>query len=310
MAPVTRLISGLVAVVAILGGTFLYVTRPSPRPAGYWDELEQPDIANGALVFAAGGCASCHMAPKAQGDQQLVLAGGMALESPFGTFYPPNISPDEISGIGGWSLAEFGDAITRGVGREGQHLYPSLPYVSYVRMNKRDVADLFAYIKTLPKSTNRAPDHALGFPFNVRLALGGWKLLYFNDKINNNLRVDIMERNPNPDALRRGQYLVEGPGHCGECHTPRDALGGLMPDQWLKGAPSPDGAGKVPGITPGNADFASWSEGDIATYLETGITPDFDTVGGAMVHVQQNLAKLPAQDLKAIATYLKALPTN
>src|SRR5690606_13909542 len=133
-------------------------------------------------------------------------------------FHVPNISPDETAGIGARTLAEFGDAMKRGIGRDGEHLYPSFPYASYARMTVKDIADLYGYLKTLPKSGNVAPGHDLPFPFNLRLALGGWKLLYLDEAP----RIALANAD---EAVRRGQYLVEGPGHCGECHTPRDVIG-------------------------------------------------------------------------------------
>jgi mono/diheme cytochrome c family protein len=292
---------GTLVGLGILGGAaFVYVTRPQPLPDAHWDSAGTPDVKNGEFVFSMGGCVSCHKAPGTTEQAALTLAGGLPLKSPFGTFYVPNISPDEKAGIGAWTLAAFGNALTRGVGPDGAHLYPSLPYGSYVRMTAKDVGDLFAYIKTLPKSSNVAPPHEIGFPFNIRLALGGWKFLYFNDAP----RVDLA----NADAeVKRGQYIVEGPGHCGECHTPRDPLGGFKADMWLAGAPNPEGEGKVPNITPGGS-IASWSEADIASYLETGFTPEFDSVGGTMVEVQKNMAKLPKEDREAIAAYLKVIP--
>ena len=289
---------------AVLGGAVFYlVTAPNPMPESSWANLGAPDAKNGEMVFWAGGCVSCHAAPGSEGDARLTLSGGLALKSPFGTFYPPNISPDEQAGIGNWTLAEFGNAMKRGVAPNGAHLYPSFPYASYSRMSDKDVNDLYAYMKTLPKSGNVAPPHDLPFPFNVRLALGGWKFLYFNDSP----RVVLANAD---EKVKRGQYLVEGPGHCGECHTPRDALGGLKPDMWLAGAPNPEGEGTIPNITPGSKSIGGWSEGDIANYLETGFTPDFDSVGGSMTEVQQNLAHLPKADLEAIAAYLKAVPSR
>jgi mono/diheme cytochrome c family protein len=290
----------LVALGVVGAGAFLLITRPQPRPDSFWDAAGQPDVENGKLVFSMGGCVSCHKAPGAEGDAQLVLAGGVTLDSPFGKFHVPNISPDEKAGIGAWTLAQFGNAVTRGVGPEGEHLYPSLPYGSYSRMTAKDVGDLFAYIKTLPKSDNVAPPHELGFPFNIRLSLGGWKFLYYDDKP----RVTLASAD---DKVKRGQYIVEGPGHCGECHTPRDPLGGFVKGMWLAGAPNPEGKGRIPNITP-EGSIASWTEGDIVTYLKDGNTPDFDFVGGSMAEVQKNMAKLPDQDREAIAAYLKAIP--
>jgi mono/diheme cytochrome c family protein len=295
-----KTIGVLVALGIVGAGTFLVITKPQPMPDEYWAEAGTPDVKNGELVFSLGGCVSCHKAPGAKEDVELTLAGGLTINSDFGKFHVPNISPDDEAGIGKWTLAQFGNAVTRGVGPDGSHLYPSLPYTSYARMTREDVRDLFAYIKTLPKSSNVAPPHELGFPFNVRLALGGWKFLYFNDKP----RVALA----NADAqVKRGQYIAEGPGHCGECHTPRDALGGFKPDMWLAGAPNPEGKGRIPNITPGGS-IASWSEADIVAYLETGFTPEFDSVGGTMVEVQKNMAKLPKEDREAIAAYLKVIP--
>lgn len=291
-------------VLASTGAAVAYaLTKPSPHPPEYWAGLGAPDPARGETLFWAGGCASCHAAPGAEGDALKVMSGGRELPTAFGTFHVPNISPDPQAGIGSWTLAEFGDAMTRGVGREGEHLYPSFPYSSYARMTKEDVNDLFAYLKSLPASGNVAPAHALGFPFNIRMTLGGWKLLYFSDAP----RVEIANAS---DQVKRGQYLVEGPGHCGECHTPRNVLGGFQTGQWLAGGPNPEGEGRIPDITPGSETIGSWSETDIVTYLETGFTPDYDSVGGTMVEVQQNMTHLPKSDLEAIAAYLKAVPAR
>lgn len=299
-----RIATGLVMVAVLAVAAFLYVTAPERLPAEVWASAGAPDLANGERIFHAGGCSSCHAAPGAPDDRKMVLSGGLALKSPFGTFHVPNISPDETAGIGAWTLAEFGDAMKRGTGRDGEHLYPSFPYTSYSRMTVQDIADLYAYLRTLPKSADVAPEHDLPFPFNVRLSLGGWKRLYLDEAP----RVTLSDAD---EKVRHGQYLVEGPGHCGECHTPRDILGGLKTDQWLAGAPNPEGGeGRVPNITPREGGFGGWSEGDIASYLETGFTPEFDSVGGAMVAVQKNLAALPAADREAIAAYLKAIPAR
>ena len=298
-----KLLGGIAVLGAIGAGVFLFVTAPERLPAETWASAGQPDLANGARIFHAGGCSSCHAAPGAPDDRKTVLSGGLALKSPFGTFHVPNISPDETAGIGAWTLAEFGDAMKRGTGRDGEHLYPSFPYASYARMSVKDIADLYGYLKTLPKSQNVTPEHDLPFPFNIRLALGGWKFLYLNEEP----RVELADADP---VVKQGQYLVEGPGHCGECHTPRDMLGGLKTDLWLAGGPNPEGEGRIPDITPSEGGFGSWSAGDIASYLETGFTPEFDSVGGPMVAVQKNMAQLPSQDREAIAAYLKAVPAR
>eukprot|EP00913_Durusdinium_trenchii_P021380 g20093.t1 len=290
---------GLIAAGALAGWA---ITRPSPQPDSHWADLGPADPAHGEQLFWAAGCAGCHAAAGAEGEAAKIMSGGRPLPSPFGTFHVPNISPDPRAGIGDWTLAQFGNAMTRGVGLKGEHLYPSFPYGSYARMPAKDINDLFAYLKTLPPSSAVAPPHELGFPFNIRMAVGGWKLLYFNDQP----RVALATAD---DKVKRGQYLVEGPGHCGECHTPRNALGGFESDRWLAGGPNPEGKGTIPNITPGG-DIGSWSEAEIVEYLQTGFTPEFDSVGGSMVEVQRNIAHLPKADIEAIAAYLKAVPSR
>ena len=292
---------GTLAVLGAAGfGTFLFITAPQRQDPAVWANLGEPDLAHGREVFFAGGCTSCHAPAGATGDARLVLSGGAPLKSDFGTFYAPNISSHPEAGMGAWTLAEFGDAMTRGVGRAGEHLYPSFPYGSYARMTPKHINDLYGFMKTLPASDAVAPAHELGFPFNQRFVLGGWKFLYYTDAP----RVELADAS---DMVKRGQYLVEGPGHCGECHTPRNALGGFLSSRWLAGGPNPEGEGSIPNITPGSRSMGSWSEGDIVTYLESGFTPDYDSVGGSMVEVQKNMAELTAADREAIAAYLKAI---
>ncbi|QDL92140.1 c-type cytochrome [Paroceanicella profunda] len=258
------------------------------------------DAARGAHVFTIGGCASCHAAEGAGGDARLVLSGGRAIVSEFGTFHVPNISPDPEHGIGGWSEAQFVAAMLHGTSPEGRHYYPAFPYTSYARMRVEDLRDLFAYLRTLPASDRADTPHDIPFPFSVNRAIGLWKLLY--------LSPDPVVPMPGADPLAaRGRYLAEGPGHCGECHTRRDLIGGPVTEAWLGGGPNPDGAGRIPNLTPGGP-LGSWSASDIAYYLESGFTPDYDSVGGAMADVVRNTAALPAEDRAALAAYIKALP--
>ncbi|BDA85993.1 diacylglycerol kinase [Aureimonas sp. SA4125] len=299
-----RLLLGLMAVVVIAAGVFYVLTMPRRLEASEIAADGSGDAARGATVFWAGGCVSCHAPAKSEGEAQLRLGGGAPLVTSFGTFHAPNISTDPADGIGDWSLADFANAMQRGVGPDGTHLYPAFPYTSYARMTKGDVADLFAYMKTLPPVEGRAADNVLSFPFNIRRGVGLWQLAFLDPDPVVALPADASEQ------VKRGQYLAEGPGHCGECHTPRlyGGAGGLDRTRWLAGAPNPEGEGKVPDITSSETGIGAWSEADIAYYLETGFTPDFDSVGGAMVEVQKNLAKLPAGDREAIAAYLKAVP--
>ncbi|MEV8465541.1 cytochrome c [Fluviibacterium sp. DFM31] len=255
------------------------------------------DPVAGETIFTAAGCASCHMAPGAEGEAQRVLSGGQKFPSDFGTFIAPNISPDPDHGIGGWDLADLAGALTRGVSPEGEHYYPAFPYTAYTHMELQDIADLKAYLDTLPASDAPSQPHQVGFPFNIRRAMFGWNLLYLSDHW-------VLPVGDDP-KLERGRYLVEALAHCGECHTPRTALGGMDTDRWMAGAPDPSGKGKVPNITPAALD---WGESDIVFFLETGFTPNFDAAGGHMVDVINNMAKLSAEDRAAVAAYIAALP--
>jgi mono/diheme cytochrome c family protein len=276
-------------------GAFWFLTEPKRLDEAALAQLGAGDATRGERIFWAGGCTSCHTRPKSEGDARLELAGGLQLKTPFGTFVPPNISPDPQDGIGNWSVEDFANAMMRGVAPDGSHLYPSFPYTSYARMNTADVADLYAFMKTLPAVSGKAPGHSLLFPFNIRRGLGLWKLLYLSDQPVIALAPDA------PENVTLGRYLVEGPGHCGECHTPRDFAGGTDKTRWLSGAVAAEGEGVVPNITSGEGGIGDWSESDIASYFETGFTPEFDSVGGAMVEVQRNLARLGAADREAIA---------
>lgn len=270
-------------------------------------EASEQDLRNGRTMFFAGGCASCHAAPASQscddpkiGDR-FKLAGGRCLKTPFGTFNVPNISPDTGHGIGGWTQAQFVTAMRKGLSPEGEHYYPAFPYTSYQRMREQDLIDLKAFLDSLPPVQSRVPPHELALPYRSRATLAAWKWLYLDGRV----------FTPDPsrsDKLNRGAYLVEGPGHCGECHSPRDFLGGVKADRKYSGAPDPEGKGIVPNITPHKTGIGDWSEADIVTALETGFTPSFDTFGGNMVKVQENMAELSAGDREAIAAYLKSLP--
>ena len=300
-----RLALGLGVAAAAGAAVALWLTAPTPLPPERLATIAaiEGDAAAGETMFWAGGCASCHAAPGSKDEARLMLSGGVRLKSDFGTFVAPNISPDPAAGIGGWSVGEFANAMLAGVSPAGGHYYPAFPYGSYVRMTNGDIADLFAFLKTLPASQVASLPHEVGFPFNIRRSLGAWKLLFFTDRP----RVALAGDDP---QLARGQYLAEGPGHCGECHTPRNLIGGFVGDAWLSGAKNPEGEGVIPNLTPGGKSIGGWSAADIAYYLESGFTPDFDSVGGSMVEVQQNMAQLKSGDRDAIAAYLKALPAR
>ena len=284
----------LAGVVAL--GVFWWLTIPAVIASNSLPAYT-PNPANGQTAFNAGGCSSCHAVP-GQPDR-LKLAGGLAMRSPFGTFYAPNISPDMADGIGRWTEADFVNAVTKGTSPTGAHYFPAFPYTSYQHAKVEDVRDLFAYLKTLASVPGKVRHHDVPFPFNVRRNLGIWKLMFMGGK-------------PfTPDPARsaqwnRGAHLVNSLGHCAECHSPRNLLGGIVTAQRFTGGPDPEGEGWVPNIT--QKRLGEWSEKDIAYFLETGQTPDGDTAGGSMVRVIRNTSQLPPDDRAAIAAYIKSLP--
>ena len=291
-----RLLIPTVCTAAAGFAVFWWLTIPATVAATALPS-HAPDLANGQTVFNAGGCSSCHATP-AQPDR-LRLGGGLPITSPFGTFYVPNISPDPAAGIGRWSEAEFVTALLKGTSPSGQHYFPAFPYTTYQHMKVEDARDVFAYLKTLPTVAGKAPDHSVPFPFNIRRNLGIWKLLFLDGQP---FIADASKSAP----WNRGAYLVNALGHCAECHSPRNALGGIVEKQRFAGGPNPEGEGWVPNIT--QKGLADWSEKDIAYLLETGQTPDGDTVGGSMARVIRNTSRLSADDRTAMATYLKSLP--
>ena len=283
-----------IAAVAVFWTLTSPVTAPANATAGI-----APDLSRGEALFWAGGCASCHAAVGATGDDRLVLAGGRALVSPFGTFRAPNISPDPEHGIGGWSDQAFLNAMRHGVSPRGQSYYPAFPYTSYAKMTAEDVVSLSAFLRTLPADATPDQGHDLALPFRLRRGVALWNLMY----LSSTWAVDPGDLT---EAEARGRYLVEAVGHCSECHTPRDAFGGPVMAQFLAGGPNPSGEGTIPGITPATL---TWSQAEIAGYLMTGFTPEFDSAGGQMADVVKNLARLPPEDRAAIAAYLARVPS-
>lgn len=291
-----RVLLGLMLAGAVGIGIFWWLTIPAVVVQGSLPHYT-PNLANGLTTFNAGGCSSCHAVP-GQPDR-LKLGGGLPMSSPFGTFHVPNISPDPNDGIGRWSEADFVTAVLKGTSPEGAHYFPAFPYASYQRTKIEDVRDLFAYLKTLAPVAGKTREHDLPFPFNIRRNVGVWKWLFLDGK-------PFV-----PDASRsaswnRGAYLVNGLGHCAECHSPRNFLGGIVEAQRFAGGPNPEGEGWVPNIT--QKGLSEWSAKDIAYFLETGQTPEGDTAGGSMARVIRNTALLSPEDRAGMAEYLKSLP--
>lgn len=258
--------------------------------------------ARGAYVFAAAGCFGCHTDEKNHGAP---LSGGRALVTPFGTFYTPNITPDVKTGIGGWSEADFVKAVREGTGPGGKPLFPAFPFTSYARMTDGDLKDMFAYLKAQPTVEKANRPHDVGPPFGWRFLLPGWRFMFH-----------IVDK-PVADAAgksaewNRGRYIVDALGHCGECHTERNALGGMDFTRYLAGNPKGPEGDAVPALTRRAKRFGAWSVADVETFLETGMDPDGDFAGSAMAEVIRNsTSKLTKEDRRAVAVYLKDLPAG
>ena len=280
---------GLALLVLVTAG--LWLTRPQRfDPASLPDHV--PDPVNGERLFHAGGCASCH------GNR---LEGGLEISTAFGIFRVPNISPDPEAGIGGWDKLDFINAMKSGVSPAGRHYYPAFPYTSYARMRVEDLLDLKTWLDAYEPVSTAVRGHEISFPWTIRRGIGLWKRFYLDPS-------PVLDVPAEATQLQHGRYLVEAVSHCGECHTPRNRFGGLQTQYWLAGGSNPDGEGRVPNITPHRDGLADWSERDISRYLKSGFTPEYDTVGGSMADVQENLARLPDSDREAIAAYLLAVP--
>ena len=276
-----------------VGGLFyLFLAAPEPRRIGLSET--DGDAVRGTYIAHMAGCIGCYTDSKGGGA---LLAGGAAIETPFGVFYGPNITPDERTGLGRWTLQDFSDAMTAGQKPDGRRLYPVFPYTAYTRLTDRDLADLWAALKTVPAVTDRTRPHRLNALIDQRAFLIPWQTLF--------LTPGPFEPDPDrSEAWNRGAYIVEGPGHCGACHTPRNLLGGLEKSRPLAGSEG-SGGEKVPAITAAILKAEGWTAADIVTALRTGLTPDGDVLGGSMgAVVHGSTQHLTDEDRQAIATYL------
>src|SRR5437016_2802772 len=214
---VRRILFAAAVAAAAAFGVYWWLTAP-PMALAVTEPAYTPNLANGQIIFNAGGCSSCHAVPN-QPDR-LRLGGGLAIPSPFGTFYAPNISPDPADGIGRWTEPDFVRAVTRGISPDGTHYFPAFPYASYAHAKVSDVRDLFAYLKTLPKVSGKVRDHDVPFPFNIRRNVGVWKLLFMDSK-------PFAADAARPAQWNRGADLVKSFGHCAECHSPCNLLSSI-----------------------------------------------------------------------------------
>lgn len=250
------------------------------------------DVARGKALVIAGDCVACHTAPGGQ-----PFAGGLALQTPFGSIVAPNITPDGATGIGSWSADDFARAMHHGRRPDGAYLYPAFPYPYYAKVTRADVEAIYAYLRTLPPVDNRVDRDTLPFPFNIRLLMAGWNMLFF--------KPGSFKPDPARSAeFNRGAYLVDGLGHCGACHTPFNAFGASRDSQYLEGNRIDNWT--APNITnDARVGLGKWSVEDIVQYLQTGQN-GFSLASGPMKDVVENsTSKMPAADLKAMAVYLK-----
>lgn len=280
----------------LFSGAFAAAVSLGAGPA--WTQ-QTDTVSRGAYLVTAGGCISCHTDFKKKG---MPFAGGAPIPTPFGTFYPPNITPDRTHGIGNWSDDDFIRAMREGVRPDGAHYYPAFPYTSYTKIGTDDLRAMKAYLFSLAPVPTPSTPHDIAFPFSWRFLQTGWKLLFFSEG----------EFRPDPAAsaqVSRGAYLSNALSHCGECHNPRNMLGGLDTDMWLAGTPNGPEKSLVPNLTPDPETGLKWTVPQIVEYLKSGTTPDFDFAGSLMADViEHNTGKLTADDLAAIAIYLKSLP--
>lgn len=285
--------AGTASLLLLAGGGAVRAQEVEPDPAS-----DDP-VARGAYVFAAAGCASCHTAEE-EGAQP--LAGGRALPTPFGVFYTPNITPDPQYGIGDWTEADLVRALRGGVSPEGEPYYPAFPYTSYTGMTATDIADLWAYLQSVPPAAVENRPHDLSWPFSWRFLLPVWRWMNF-ERISPEAAAAL-------EGEGRGAYLVEALGHCAQCHTPRGLLGGLDEDLHLAGAEDGPGGEVVPNITPDEeTGIGDWSADDLAFFLELGMTPDGDFAGGEMAEViSGTTSRLTPDDRAAIVEYLRNVP--
>jgi len=259
------------------------------------DVFAQGDVKRGQYLAKAGGCVGCHTEER---EGATPFAGGRALKTPFGTFYGPNITPDQKAGIGRWSEAEFIQALRHGVRPDGANYFPAFPYPSFTRITDADLKDLWAYLRSLPPSARANQPHDLRFPFGWRWLVWIWKWLFFTP--------GPLQPDPAKSGiLNRGAYLVDALGHCGECHTPRNFLGGSKKSRYLAGGLLPDGKA-VPNLTPTR--LKKTSDKDLKDFLQTGQTPDGDVVAESMGEVIRNTtSQLTPPDLEALLAYLRSI---
>lgn len=302
----TKLIAGVAVVAAAVAAGMLWINGDTSADNVASDKIltSQPPTAadsaaieRGRYVAIASDCTACHTMP----ESKLPLAGGYKISTPFGGIYASNITPDSETGIGSWTERDFFRAVRHGKGKEGEHLYPAMPYNAYVKLTDQDMHDLWMYMRSVKPIHYQVPETNLGFPYNIRLAMMGWNLLFFK---NAGFQVD----NSQSAQWNRGAYLVEGPEHCAACHTAKNLIGGDSSD-YLQGGNL--GEWHAPDITPNpHTGIGSWSEQQVVDYLKLGSNHVAVASGPMAEAVTNSTQHLTDDDLKAIAVYLKQVPAS
>jgi mono/diheme cytochrome c family protein len=279
-----------------LAGAALLLLGTTSSVAGEADPQDFTQLERGWYLTILSDCASCHTVP---GSNQ-PLAGGRSIETPFGNIVAPNITPDPETGIGSWSDEQFDAAIRRGIRRDGSRLYPAMPYNAYTKMSRDDVLAIRAYLNSVQPVRNAVAANTLPFPFSIRASMRLWNALYF--------REGDYQPDPKQSAeWNRGAFLVDGPGHCGACHTPKTMLGGDRTDQYLQGSYLQGWS--APDITNDTRlGLGKWSNEDLVSYLRSGHNRVTAATGPMGEVVSLSTAHMRDADLNATATYLKSLP--
>lgn len=292
---IKRILLGFAALVVIgCIGLAALAYRPAIDPIAAAPSFSPTLVAQGEVLAAGGYCATCHTT---RGGQ--AYAGGYAMKTGFGTLYSTNITPDRDTGIGTWSEAAFRRALHEGVARDGSHLFPALPYDHFTKLTDADVSALYAYVMTRPAVKATPPANELPFPLNVRALQAGWKLLFFKSG-------RYVADGAHDAQWNRGAYLADALGHCGACHTPRNALGAEQASKAYAGA-AIDGW-IAPALTAANPAPIAWSTPELASYLTTGISQYHGTAAGPMAAVvHDGLAKLSPADQQAVTVYIESL---
>lgn len=300
-----RLLILVVLAAVLVGGWLMFGNRgsaPTPRTdsAVSAATLQDPAlIARGEYLVTVGDCATCHTA---QGGAR--YAGGRMLPTPFGDIPGPNLTPDRETGLGDWSFEDFWRALHKGEGRNGRLLYPAFPYTSFTKVDRDDALAMFAYLQSLAPVRQPAAASGLGFPYNLRASLNAWRTLYFNE---GEFKPDLAKS----AQWNRGAYLVQGLGHCNECHVARDSLGGMPKNTQLSGGQIPVQNWYAPDLsTQANGGLEGWSEQDIVDLLKTGLSGKGSAFGPMSEVVTQSTQHMSDEDLRAIASYLQSLPAR